>query len=169
MLDSAVLVLNQNFEPLNICKTRRAIALVLLGKAHILENSRGVIRTPSMAFPCPSVIRLAYMIKRPRPKLKLTRQEVFRRDNYICQYCGRPSHHLTIDHVIPRNLRGAHDWENLVSACPACNRNKGGRTPAQAHMSLIGEPSRPKATGLYAFHRYLGEHTQWQKFIQGWG
>ena len=169
ILDSVVLVLNQNFEPLNVCRTRRAISLVILGKAYILENGRGIIRTPSIVFPCPSVIKLAYMIRRPRPKLKLTRQAVFHRDNYACQYCGRPSDRLTIDHVIPRYLGGAHDWENVVSACPTCNRKKGGRTPAEAQMSLIKKPYRPKATGLYVFHRYLGEHTQWQKFIQGWG
>ena len=62
---SPVLVLNANFEPLNICSTRRALGLLISGKAEMLLNGRGTIQTVHRAYPRPSIIRLEYMIKRP--------------------------------------------------------------------------------------------------------
>jgi len=167
-LDSAVLVLNQNYEPLNVCDTRRALVLVIVGKAEVLENGLGYIRTPSLLFPRPSVIKLQYMVHRPRPRARLTRQEVFRRDDYTCQYCGMQTRELTLDHVIPRHLGGRHAWDNLVSACRYCNRRKGGRTPEQAHMSLLRRPIEPRSSYRYLFQRHLAQHEQWVKFIEGW-
>jgi 5-methylcytosine-specific restriction endonuclease McrA len=168
LLDSPVLVLNLNYEPLNVCNVKRAMTLIVVGKAEVLENSRGVIRTPSITFLCPSVIKLAYMIRRPRPRVKLTKKEIFRRDNYTCQYCGRQSKNLTVDHVIPRHHGGQHHWENLVSACPDCNRRKGGRTLQEAHMQLLQHPREPRATSSYLFGRYAKENKGWQEFIEGW-
>ena len=168
VLNAPVLVLNLNYEPLNVCSVKRALVLVVVGKAEVLENSRGVIRTPSTTFPCPSVIRLAYMIHRPRPRVKLSKKEIFRRDNYTCQYCGRKTANLTVDHVIPRHYGGKHEWENLVSACPECNRKKGGRTLQEANMRLIRRPFEPKATAAYLFGRYLEHNGEWRKFLEGW-
>jgi hypothetical protein len=88
-MDSSVLVLNQNYEPLNICDLRRALCLVFLGKADILVPNHRLIRSPSQEVECPSVIRLRYTVHRPPPQVRLTRREVFRRDGYICQYCGQ--------------------------------------------------------------------------------
>jgi len=167
-MDSAVLVLNQNYEPLNVCDMRRAIILVIVGKAEILENSLGYIRTPSMLFPRPSVIKLLYMVHRPHPRARLSRQEVFRRDNFTCQYCGAQTYKLTLDHVIPRHLGGRHAWDNLVSACHHCNRRKGGKTPEQAHMTLLRKPREPRSSYRYLFQKHLNEHQRWEKFIQGW-
>jgi 5-methylcytosine-specific restriction endonuclease McrA len=124
MINRPVLVLNQTYEPLNICRVRRALVLIHEGKAEMLENGAGFIRSASDLFPIPSVIKLAYMVKRPRPKRKLTRFEVFNRDQYTCQYCGKPTRQLTIDHVIPRYRGGKQTWENMVSACIPCNRRK---------------------------------------------
>jgi len=168
ILDLPVLVLNQNYEPLNICNTKRAIVLVVVGKAEVLENGKGVIHTPSTVFPRPSVIKLVYMIKRPRPRVRLTRREVFKRDNYTCQYCGRKTKNLTLDHVVPRRLGGAHDWTNVVSACRACNRKKGGRTLAEAGMKLLRQPYEPRASWYYLFRHYLPQNGEWRKFIEGW-
>ena len=84
-----VLVLNANFEPINVCDTRRAIGLILNEKASLVLNGRGHIRTVSHIFPRPSIIRLNKMVRRPRPKVKLTKREILRRDNFICQYCGQ--------------------------------------------------------------------------------
>jgi 5-methylcytosine-specific restriction endonuclease McrA len=92
-----VLVLNANFEPINVCGMRRALGLVLADKAMLVLNGRGEVRTASRSFPRPSVIRLNLMVHRPRPILKLSRREVFRRDGYICQYCGKHTLDLTID------------------------------------------------------------------------
>src|SRR3989337_2226642 len=63
-----VLVLNANFEPINVCNTRRAIGLMMTGKASLVLNGRGEIKTVSQTFPRPSIIRLERMIKRPRPR-----------------------------------------------------------------------------------------------------
>lgn len=165
---SPVLVLNANFEPLNVCTTRRAIGLILSGKANMVLNGRGMIRTVSRTYPRPSIIRLEKMIKRPRPRVRLTKREVLRRDNYTCQYCGRHVPYLTIDHVMPRRLGGQHSWENLVAACPSCNHRKGGRTIEQAHMSLSRPPQEPPASALYLFSHHLNDNEDWIEFIKGW-
>ena len=167
MTTSAVLVLNQNYEPLNVCNARRAFILVDRGKAEILEHTEGVLRSAFQTF-LPSVIRLIYMIRRPRPQMRLTRREVFVRDRYTCQYCGKQTRDLTIDHVRPRHQGGHHSWENLVSACRSCNHRKAGRTPAEAHMRLLKEPRRPPASSFYVFHHYLENQHDWRKFIPGW-
>lgn len=163
-----VLVLNRNFEPLNVCDTRRAVGLLLLGKAEIIENGRGEIRTTRLAFPRPSVIRLAHFIHRPRPRVKLTKREIFRRDDYRCQYCGTSTSRLTIDHVVPRHRGGTHRWDNLVTACPTCNRRKGGRLAHEAHMALLKPPAEPHPTADYLFGRYAREYLDWSKYLSGW-
>ena len=167
-MDGAVLVLNQNFEPLNICNARRAIVLVDRGKAEVIEHNGALLRSPSRTYQQPSVIRLVYLIKRPRPVAKLTRREIFARDNYTCQYCGAKTKDLTLDHVIPRHRGGRHTWENLVSACKVCNHRKGGKTLEEARMSLRRVPYQPKVTAYYVLHHYLESYAEWQKFIPEW-
>ena len=166
MEDHPCLVLNQSYEPLNVCKARRALTLIFCGKAEMLENGTGYIHTARLSYPLPSVIRMAYLIKRPRPQPKLTRAEIFNRDQHTCQYCGKQSQNLTLDHVIPRHQGGRHTWENLVSACDTCNRRKAGRTPEQAHMKLHKIPVRP-AGSIYLnipFH-FIESHQHWQKYL----
>jgi 5-methylcytosine-specific restriction endonuclease McrA len=165
MINSRVLVLNQSCEPLNLCRVRRAIVLVFCGKAEVLENSRGEIHSVSLVFPIPSVIRLVYMVKCPRRQRKLTKLEVFNRDQYTCQYCGRQTKELTLDHVIPRRRDGEHAWGNVVSACRVCNRRKGGRTPAEAGMKLLRQPRPPRNDGFYIPYHYLNSHDEWRKYV----
>jgi 5-methylcytosine-specific restriction endonuclease McrA len=167
-MNEPVLLLNANYEPIHVCSTKRAVGLVLMNKAEILLNGRGVIRTPSTTLVRPSVIRLAYMVHPPRPRIKLTKREILRRDSYTCQYCGQRTNHLTVDHVRPRHLGGTHWWDNLVAACPACNHRKGGRTLAEAHMRLMHQPREPQATVFYLFGGYLHENSEWRAFIVGW-
>jgi 5-methylcytosine-specific restriction endonuclease McrA len=167
-MNEPVLVLNMNFEPLNVCDTRRAVGLLLLGRAEIIEDGRGVIRTASTTFPRPSVIRLSHFIQRPRPRVKLTKREIFRRDDHRCQYCGTSSPRLTIDHVVPRHRGGGHDWTNLVTACPQCNRRKGGRLVHEAHMLLLKPPIEPFPTADYLFGRYARDFGEWAKYLSGW-
>ncbi len=162
-----VLVLNQDFEPLNICHTHRAVVLISSGRAEIVANGRGYITTPSRQLPRPSVIRLGHTVRRPRPKLRLSRRAIFRRDGYRCQYCGRDSTHLTLDHVIPRSRGGAHSWTNLVSACPSCNRRKGGKTLEEARMKLLNKPVEPRATFANLFGIYLQDNQDWKQFVSG--
>jgi len=163
-----VLVLNANFEPLNVCTTRRAMGLILSGKALMVMNGRGVIKTVSRTLPRPSIIRLDHMVHRPRPRIKLTRREVFRRDDYTCQYCGRHAPDLTVDHILPKHLEGQHIWTNVVAACAYCNHRKGGRTLEESHMTLLKIPKEPPANARYIFGRHLTENGEWKTFIEGW-
>jgi len=165
MVDRIVLVLNQNYEPLNVCNARRAFVLLHHGKAEVLEHGLGYLTSPNQVFPLPSVIRLVYLIRRPRPRLKLSRRDVFLRDKYTCQYCGIQSRDLTLDHVIPRVRGGKHSWENLVSACKSCNHRKGQRTLAEAKMQLMREPYQPRASNYLLFHHHLQHQESWRKFI----
>ncbi len=164
----SVLVLNANYEPLNVCNMHKAVCLMVMDKAQLVMNGRGVIRTVDRSFPRPSVIRLEYMIHRPRPKVKMTRKEIFRRDNYTCQYCGSTTRTLTIDHIQPRHLNGPHTWENVVTACSACNHEKGGRTLEQSGMILHKVPVEPTASALYLYNHYLSDNEEWEQFLQGW-
>lgn len=163
-----VLVLNANFEPINVCSTRRAIGLILAEKAAMVVNGRGHIHTISHLLPRPSVIRLEHMIHRPRPRVKLTRREVFRRDNYTCQYCGRRDSQLTVDHILPKHLGGKHIWTNVVAACPGCNHRKGGRRLEEVHMHLLHVPKEPPASAVYLYGRHLDENGEWEPYISGW-
>src|SRR6185436_11926961 len=132
VVDANVLVLNLDYQPLNVCNVRRAVVLLEKQKAVVIENNGHVVTSERRTFASPSIIRLSYHIKRPRPVLKMTRKEVLQRDDHTCQYCGKRGHDLTIDHVIPRHRGGQHTWENVVAACKACNHRKGGRTTVEA-------------------------------------
>lgn len=168
LLTAPVLILNANYEPLNVCSTKRALSLIFADKASLVLNGRGFIQTVSNKYPAPSIIRLDHMIRRPRPIVNLSKQEVFRRDNFTCQYCGRKAVNLTIDHVIPKHLGGSHSWTNLVTACPGCNHKKGGKTIDQANMKLLRQPQAPDASAVYRFGRYLNANQDWLPFIRGW-
>jgi len=167
-MNEPVLVLNANFAPINICSTRRAVVMILTGKASLVSNGRGYIQTVSRSLQRPSVIRLGTMIRRPRPRVTLNRREVFRRDGYTCQYCGTRTGSLTLDHVIPKHLGGEHSWENLVTACSACNHLKGGRPLEQAGMRLRCIPREPSISARYIFARHAKEYIEWEQFLEGW-
>ena len=138
-----VLVLNANFEPINVCNWKRAMGLIMMEKVTLIMNGRGEIRTPTRTFPFPSIIRLQKMIRRPRPHVKLSRREIFRRDNYTCQYWGKSTSDLTVDHITPRHLGGEQVWSNVVTACPVCNHQKGGRRIQDTNMRLLRSPGTP--------------------------
>lgn len=165
MVDLPVLVLNQNYEPLNICRVRRALLLMLRGKAEMLENGYGEVHCSSGYLELPSVVRLIYMVKRPRLRRRITRAEIFSRDHYTCQYCGRVGRDLTLDHVMPRRRSGKHTWENVVSACAPCNHRKAGRTPAEANMRLLRPPTAPRDSDFFIPFHYLNSHEEWTKYV----
>ena len=144
ILASPVLVLNLNYVPINVSTARRAIILLGKGKAELLENHRGQVRTVSTVVEVPSIIRLEYLVKRPFAPRKLSKKEILLRDKYTCQYCGTQSQQLTLDHVVPRRQKGAHTWENVVAACSKCNLRKAGFTPEEAKMKLFREPRAPQ-------------------------
>ena len=163
-VNSSVLVLNQNYEPLNVCGLRRALVLVMREKAQQLENGHGRVHSATTAFTIPTVIRLFHMVKRPVPIRRLSRREVFWRDNHTCQYCGRETRILTLDHVQPRVRGGRHTWENVVAACVPCNHRKASRTPREAGMRLLQEPRPPRANPYHQFmHRQLP--AEWRSYL----
>lgn len=150
-----VLLLNSNYEPLNVCTMRRAMALVLLGKAEVLQERDQPVATGRGPLDAPSVLKMRYPVRRPMPQLRLSRHSVLARDNYTCQYCGTRGRELTIDHVVPRWAGGPHTWENLVACCRRCNLKKGDKTPQQAHMRLARKPKRPHFIPYLSLPTYL--------------
>lgn len=163
------LVLNQNYEPLNVCSVRRAFVLVFRGKAEILEHGAEPIQAAeAREFITPSVIRLHHYVRRPHPRPRLTRREVFARDGERCQYCGQRGGQLTLDHVVPKHRGGRHEWENLVTACRECNHRKGGRTPQEARMALLHDPVQPSAHPAAMYASYLDRYREWSPFLHGW-
>src|ERR671924_1625876 len=137
------LVLNGSFEPLAVVTARRAVVLVLKEKAEILESNGMVFRSEKLAIPAPSVVRLQYFVRVPyRARASLTRRAVFARDEWTCQYCGRPAEN--VDHVIPRSRGGEHVWENVVAACRRCNSRKENRLPDEVGIHLRREPFAPR-------------------------
>ena len=147
-----VLVLNQNYQPLNICDVRRAVALLGKGKAETVGDSGEYLHSSSFLIEKPVIIRLYYMVKRPLHRRKLSRREVFMRDGFRCQYCGEKTRELTLDHVVPRSRGGPHTWDNIVSACKPCNHGKAGRTPREAGMILLSSPREPRPNPYAMFH-----------------
>ena len=118
-MNQEVLVLNSDYEPLNVCNMRRAIVLLYLGKADVLHSDGEieVVLSPKGII-MPSVVKLRTHVKRPLPELKLSRRTVFARDNYMCQYCGSTTKDLTIDHVIPKRHGGKASWEKPCLLLP---------------------------------------------------
>jgi 5-methylcytosine-specific restriction endonuclease McrA len=164
----SVLVLNANFEPIHVCDLHRALGLIQAEKASLVLNGRGEIHSISRVFPIPSVIRLEKMVSHPRQHITLNRREVFRRDNYTCQYCGRRTPTLTIDHIIPRRLGGKHEWTNVTTACPSCNHRKGGRALEETNMHLLHKAVEPPQSAEYRFNHHIAEFAEWEPFITGW-
>lgn len=160
-----MLVLNQSYEPISICGVRKAVLLLLLEKAELVETRDGaVIHSVRAAYPFPSVIRLQSYIRVPYKKVELSRRNILRRDGFACQYCGTRSAPLTIDHVIPRSRGGTDSWENLVTACIPCNNRKGNRTPEEAGMRLRSMPRKPNH--IIFLRNFLGSiESEWRPYL----
>ena len=151
LIRGQVLVLNQNYQPLNICDVRRAMCLLGKGKAEQVLAGNQYIHTVSDIFERPEVIRLVYMVHKPLHRRKLSRREVFMRDGHQCQYCGAKGDILTLDHVVPRCRGGLHAWDNVVAACRRCNHRKAGLTPKEAGMTLKTAPMEPRPNPYAGF------------------
>ena len=141
------LLLNATYEPLKVVHWQKAVTLWCQGKVEVISVYDREIRAVSVSFKLPSVIRLLryIRIKRRFDYVPFSRANIYARDRHRCQYCGHgaPTSELTFDHVIPVAQGGRKDWENIVTCCITCNRQKGGRTPEQASMRLIRHPKRP--------------------------
>lgn len=164
-----VLVLNRSYEPLHICSGRRAVTMILGGRAETVEEDGFLIRSYRLSLPLPSVIRLQRFVRIPRRgEVIFSKRNVFRRDHFTCQYCGRHGKGLTIDHIVPRSRGGHTNWENVVAACQPCNSQKGNRTVQESGMRLLRNPHRP----FFLFHQYVASAIQsstldtWKKYIE---
>lgn len=141
------LLLNATFEPLKIISWQRAITLITQGKVEVIESYDRDVRGVSITFKLPSILRLLKLarVRRTSREVRFSRANIYLRDKYTCQYCGvkYPAEDLTFDHVVPQVQGGEVSWENIVTACLSCNNRKGGRTPREARMRLIRQPSKP--------------------------
>lgn len=159
-------MLNASYEPLNITSWRRAVVLLLKGKAEQLEHNGQLIYQD---LPIPTVIRLRQYVKVPYKEIPLTRRNLLERDRHTCQYCNYKGEELTLDHVLPRSRGGDDSWENLVTACVRCNVKKGNRTPKEANMSLNYQPRRPYSSLLFEISKHTRENSnqEWRKYVIG--
>lgn len=146
VLNQSIVVFSQNYLPMCQINIKRAITLLLTGKAEPLAYSSGsvwTVRSPSIEIQVPEHIRLtSRSAERVWRVPSVNRKEVLRRDHNTCQYCGT-THNLTLDHVLPLSKGGSHAWDNVVTACGSCNQKKGDRTPEQAGMPLRNRPKAP--------------------------
>jgi 5-methylcytosine-specific restriction endonuclease McrA len=159
-----VLVLNQDNSPISICSVQRAFILTFLKKTEMVVPANGYrLRTVDDSFPMPAVIRLTRYVHIPYKGVALTRQNVFKRDNFNCQYCGI-SRDLTLDHVIPKSKGGRSSWDNLITACRRCNTRKGDFTPDQAGIRLKTKPFKPSY--LMFLREFSGYHCdEWMPYL----
>jgi len=193
-LQASVLVLNKLFMAVHIISVKRAMCLLCkdlaevihledgqfasydfetwrevseFRAAHFREEEDDWIRTPTAEIQVPRVIRLLTFDKLPKQTVKFNRRNIFARDNNQCQYCGKrfPTSELSLDHVVPRSQGGQSSWHNIVCACVNCNVRKGGRTPKQAHMSLIRKPDKPKRSPMLNLKLTHKKYQSWKTFL----
>lgn len=189
-LDSSVLVLNRLWQPVNTCSAKRALSLLFLGHAQVvqedgennfythnlgswLEHSVGaagreVVHTVNYALKIPKIIVLAIYDRLPKKEVKFSRQNIFARDGYTCQYCGQRFEvkELNLDHVIPRDKGGKTTWENLVCSCISCNTRKANKLPREANMFPIKEPRAPRWRPFFSSLGKSSSHESWRHFLE---
>lgn len=194
-LQSNVLTLNRLYAVVHVVSARRAFGLLWKGQAEVINVEEGSyfsydfetwrevselrteledrqesddwIRAVNFEVQVPRVIRLLRYDRVPRSVVKFSRRNVFLRDGNCCQYCKNKfgTHHLSLDHVIPRSRGGETSWENIVCACLKCNVRKGGRTPKEAGMKLSRCPFKPKRNPVLAHQLNSGKYDCWSRFL----
>ena len=161
-----VLLLNVTYEPLTTVGLRRAVVLVLGGKAEVVHHDAAgaVLHAASVALQTPSVIRLSRYVRIPyRNRVPLTRAALMRRDNYKCAYCGRRAE--TIDHVIPRSRGGPHAWENCVASCMCCNHSKADRLIEELGWTMNRIPAAPRGAHWRLIGAANDGDPQWAAYL----
>ena len=190
-LTEPVLVLNRLWQAVNVIAAKRAFSLLASGHASVVyeENEdfqifdmmdwvdfsqynqpvsdMEIVHTVRYSIRVPKIILLSIFDKVPKKELKLTRKNVFERDKYQCQYCGKrlPSEGLKLDHVIPRHYGGKTTWENIVCSCVKCNSRKANRLPHEASMRLTRKPSKPQWRPVISIAARGRKHDEWKHFI----
>jgi 5-methylcytosine-specific restriction endonuclease McrA len=183
-LDAPVLVLNRHYQPVRVSRARRALTLLFVGagkaldhryEAHDFERWRALgalegyetVGTMSGPMSLPRLLLLGRYGRIPTTTIRLSRRNVYLRDDFTCQYCGRrmPSKDLNLDHVTPRALGGKATWENLVTSCRRCNFVKGSATPEGAGMNLLRAPVRPNWSTAAALAAAPRRFKEWDPFL----
>ena len=182
-LERSTLILNKNWQPVNVATVARAIVLLWNDQAKVVDpadfqlydwsdwsclrpgNDEPFIQAVGLRIRIPEVCTLTTYGGIPDARVAFSRRNVFKRDHYTCQYCGSQpgSEELTIDHVLPRGQGGISTWENCVLACLSCNKYKGNRTPVAAGLKLKKRPARPTWKPLYASAPV--RMSSWSKFL----
>lgn len=183
MIDSPVLVLNRNYQPVNVTSVRRALVMLYIGAAHVMDDEYQLFDFDSWAalsaeygetvgtvrqrIKVPRIVVLQVYDRVPVGRIRFSRHNIFARDNHVCQYCGKtfPRKQLNLDHVIPRSRGGRSNWENIVTSCVPCNFKKGGRTPEEANMKLLRRPKKPRWSELVHPPRLRVRYREWLPFL----
>ena len=165
-----VLLLNASEEVLNVVDWKKAICLLLTGKAikPTAYNDSYKIRTTKGSFNLPKAIMLLNYVHIPHQNSLPSRKNIFIRDKWSCQYCGYRSKkgcNLTIDHVTPKSKGGDSSWTNLVTACAKCNSKKGNRKPNECNMPLFNKPKRPRRLELHVCNLAEILRNSWARWI----
>lgn len=170
------LALNASFEPLAVLPIRRALRLVIDGKAEVLEvDHHRIFHSERHTFSAPSVIRLVRFVHVPRRfRRQVTNTFLFARDGYRCQYCGkhrtqlRGREFLTRDHIVPVSRGGDNSWGNVVTACSPCNNRKGSHLPMEVGMQPLHAPHEPNYVELvWAVRRVTPLQAEYIKMFYG--
>ena len=192
-LTASVLVLNRFYMAVHVVSVRRAFTLLFRELAEVIHIEGGQyanysfdswreiselrarykephedwIRAVNFEIQVPRVIRLLFYDRMPKQAVRFNRRNIFARDGNRCQYCGRrvPTSELSLDHVIPRSRGGETTWENIVCSCVKCNVKKGGRTPHEAHLTLVRHPVRPKRSPLLSIKLGNPKYESWKNFL----
>ena len=183
MLNTAVLVLNRNYQPVHVTNVKRAFSLLYMGIARAIDDQYRLydfdswaalssaehehIATIQRAIRVPRVLVLMAYEYLPKGRVRFSRLNIYARDNDTCQYCGLQLSRaeLNLDHVVPRAQGGRTSWENVVCSCIECNLAKGGRTPEQAGMKLLKKATRPRWTPFFRTAQKRITYREWLPFI----
>jgi 5-methylcytosine-specific restriction endonuclease McrA len=182
MIQSAVLVLNRNYQPVHVTTVKRAFSLLYQGVAKAIDTqyklyefedwaalsaTEDCITTIDRTIRVPRVLVLQAYEYIPRGRVRFSRLNIYARDHDTCQYCARqlPRSELNLDHVLPRSQGGKTTWENVVCSCVPCNLKKGGRTPEQAGMALLKLPARPRWTPFFRGVLKRVTYKEWLPFL----
>ncbi|HET7489083.1 MAG TPA: HNH endonuclease [Acidimicrobiales bacterium] len=162
---SRALILNATYEPLCVVATRRALVLILSGKAELVSATGALFHSERSSFEEPSVVKLAYYVKVPfQARIGLNRRAVFARDDHRCQYCGAAAEN--IDHVVPRSRGGTHTWDNVVASCRPCNMRKEDRLLTETTLILRRQPAAPRP-GTWVLVATGTVRPDWEPYLGG--
>jgi 5-methylcytosine-specific restriction endonuclease McrA len=166
-----VLVLNSSLQPLSVIPERRLIVLLSKRKVTFVDDRareliEESIKARRLELERPIIVQLLANVRTPRVALQPTRANILLRDEETCQYCGKRTRDLTLDHIVPRSRGGQSTWENLVASCKACNGKKGNRLLKEVNMRLL-RPPRPLSqeyAGLFLL-RYPKLREAYEEFL----